>query len=120
MISRVAFAAVLCLFLSSACHANNNYLIVGDAFFYFEIDRAEWKVIRQGELAIVDYDRPVEMPFTFCGYAGSKKLELSGLSDTFRRDFIDAVTKVKRNYASTVVKMKDDKPGFFGCPAGQY
>lgn len=116
--SRTLFAAGLCLLLAMPCEANNSYFIPGDAFFYFEIDQKEWKALKNGELTSVDYDRPEEMSFTFCGYAGYKKLDLSSMSEHFRGQLIDAVSLVKEKYPTQIVEIDHGKPTFFGAPSG--
>lgn len=116
--SRILLAAGLCLLVVTPCAANNSYFIPGDAFFYFEIDQKEWKALTNGELTSVDYDRPEEMSFTLCGYAGYKTLDLSGISERFRGELIDAVSSVKKMYPTTIVEIDHGKPTFFGAPSG--
>ena len=53
MISRTLFVAGLWFSLATPCFANNSYFIPGDAFFYFEIDQAEWEALKSGKLTIV-------------------------------------------------------------------
>lgn len=114
----ILFAAAGCFQIATPCSANNNYFIPGDAFFYFEIDQSEWKALRSGELTVVDYDRPEELPFTFCGYAGYKKLDLSSLSDPFRAGLIKAVASMKEKYPTRIVEIDHGEPTLFGAPSG--
>jgi hypothetical protein len=112
------FAAGLCILLATPCAANNSYFIPGDAFFYFEIDQNEWKALKNGDLTSVDYDRPEEMSFTLCGYAGYKKLDLSSTSERFHGQLVDAVSLVKEKYPTKIVEIDHGKPTFFGAPSG--
>ena len=73
---------------------------------------------KSGELTIVDYDRPEEMSFTFCGYAGYKKLDLSNLSDQFRGQLIKSIASMKEKYPTKIVEIDHGEPTFFGAPSG--
>ena len=116
--SRILFVAGICFLLATPCSANNSFFIPGDAFFYFEIDQSEWKALKSGELTIVDYDRPEEMSFTFCGYAGYKKLDLSSLSDQFRGQLIKSIASMKEKYPTKIVEIDHGEPKLFGAPSG--
>lgn len=118
MTSRILFVAGICLLPATPCSANNSYFIPGDAFFYFEIDQSEWKALTSGELTIVDYDRPEGMSFTLCGYAGYKKLDLSGLSGQFRARLIKAIASMKEKYPTKIVEIDHGEPKLFGAPSG--
>ena len=118
MTSRILFVAGICFSLATPCSANNSYFIPGDAFFYFEIDQSEWEALKSGELTIVDYDRPEEMSFTLCGYAGYKKLDLSSLSSQFRGRLIKAIASMKEKYPTKIVEIDHGEPKLFGAPSG--
>ncbi len=118
MTSRILLGVGICYLLATPCAANNSYFIPGDAFFYFEIDQSEWKALKSGELTLVDYDRPEEMPFTLCGYAGYKKLDLSSLSSQFRGRLIKAITSMKERYPTKIVEIDHGEPKLFGAPSG--
>ncbi|QDU73103.1 hypothetical protein Pan97_00700 [Bremerella volcania] len=116
--SRILIVAASCFLLATPCSANNSYFIPGDAFFYCEIDQSEWKALQSGELSILDYDRPEEMSFSLCGYAGYKRLDLSNLSDKFRAQLIKAIASMKEKYPTKIVEIDHGEPKFFGDPAG--
>ena len=82
--------------------ANNSYFIPGDAFFYFEIDQAEWKAFKAGKQSIWKYDRPEHLSFTFCGYAGYENLDLGDLPDDFRKRFIESVDTMKKSFPTKI------------------
>ncbi len=114
-----ALAAVgIVLLLASPGPAANGYFIPGDAFFYFELDQAEWKALQAGELTSVRYDRPEHLGFMFCGYAGYENLDLSNLSDEFRGHLVAAVASVKEKYPTKIVEIDHGEPKFFGDPSG--
>lgn len=116
--ARILFVAGICFMLATPCAANNSYFIPGDAFFYFEIDQSEWRALKSGELTVVDYDRPEEMSFTFCGYAGYKRLDLSSLSSQFRDRLIKAIASIKEKYPTQFVEIDHGKPKFLLDPSG--
>ena len=109
--SRMLFVAASCFLFATPCSGNNSYFIPGDAFFYFEIDQSEWKALQSGDLKILDYDRPEEMEFAFCGYAGYKKLELSNLSNKFRGQLIEAIAAMKKKYPTRIVEIDHGEAG---------
>lgn len=117
MFRMLSLAAIVVL-SAAHCFANNSYFIPGDAFFYFEVDQAEWKALQKGEFTVADYDRPEEMGFTFCGYAGFKKLDLSALTPEHRDRLIKAIALMKESYPTKIVEIDHGKAEFLLSPSG--
>lgn len=118
MMLRTLFAIVSYFSLALPCLANNSYFIPGDAFFYFEVDQAEWKALQTGKLSVMKYDRPEELSFSFCGYAGYENLDLANLPDEYRTRLVEAIATMKKKYPSKIVEIDHGAPGFFGEPSG--
>ncbi|QEG42586.1 hypothetical protein [Roseimaritima ulvae] len=116
--SRTFFAIVIHLLLAFPCLANNSFFIPGDAFFYFEIDKAEWEALQSGELSVMKYDRPEELSFMFCGYAGYENLEIANLPDAYRARLVEAIVTMKKKYPSKIVEIDHGDTGSFGGPSG--
>lgn len=116
--TRPLFALVIYFSLTLPCLAHNCLFIPGDAFFYFEIDQAEWEALQNGELSVMKYDRPEELSGFFCGYAGYENLDIGNLPDEYRTRLIEAVATMKKKYPSKVVEIDHGQPGLFGAPSG--
>ncbi|MEO1527159.1 MAG: hypothetical protein AAFX06_17095 [Planctomycetota bacterium] len=109
----IVFVAVL---LASDGWANNTYFTPGDAFFYCEIEQAEWKRLKSGQLKVLKYDRPEYLPFAFCGYSGCEFLDISGLPASFRENVITAIEMMKEKHPTEWITQEDPNGGFFGAP----
>ncbi|MCH2183514.1 MAG: hypothetical protein MK108_16060 [Mariniblastus sp.] len=103
--SLIAVAMATVLAGASPALANNNYFIAGDAFFYFEIDRAEWEELKSGQLTKLEYDRPPHLSSAFCGYAGHSHLDIGSQSPELRDRLLAAITTMKQTYPSNVVQI---------------
>ncbi|MEM9412917.1 MAG: hypothetical protein AAGA30_17530 [Planctomycetota bacterium] len=88
--------------------ANNNYFIPGDAFYYFEISQAEWDEFKKGSLSTWAYDRPDHLPLMLCGYAGYRNMDVSDLPNDYRKRFIEAVERMKKQFPTRVEKIQED------------
>lgn len=95
--NRILFATSMVFALIAQSYANNNYFIPGDAFFYFEIERAEWENFKNGETSILKYDRPDHLGFMLCGYAGYLNMDIAEIPAEFRDRLVQAVETMKKN-----------------------
>lgn len=118
MATRILLVAGICILFATPCSANNSFFIPGDAFFYFEIDQSEWEDLKSGGFKIANYDRPEEMSFTLCGYAGYQKLDLSSLSNQFQGRLIQAIASMKEKYPTQFVEVDHGEPKLFAAPSG--
>jgi hypothetical protein len=116
--NRTFFAIVIHLSLALPCLAHNCLFIPGDAFFYFEIDQAEWEALQSGQLSVMRYDRPEELSSFFCGYAGYENLDIANLPDEYRTRLIEAVATMKKKYPTKIVEIDHGDTGSFGGPSG--
>ena len=116
--TRVLLSIGVYVSLALPCFANNCYFIPGDAFFYFEVDQAEWEDLESGKLSIMDYDRPEGMPFFLCGYVGYEKLDIGNLPDEYRAQLIKAVGMMKEKFPTKVIEIDHGEPNLFGAPSG--
>lgn len=115
---RTFFAIVIHLSLALPCPAHNCLFIPGDAFFYFEIDQAEWEALQSGKLSVMKYDRPEEQPGFFCGYAGYENLDIANLPGEYRTRLVEAVATMKKKYPTKIVAIDHGDSGSFGGPSG--
>jgi hypothetical protein len=116
---KLTFSAILIYFsLTLPCLAHNCLFIPGDAFFYIEIDQAEWEALQSGKLSVMKYDRPEELSFMLCGYGGYENLDIANLPDEYRTRLIEAVATMKKKYPTKIVEIDHGNPGLFGAPSG--
>ena len=116
--NRTLLAISILLVTVSPSFANNNYFIPGDAFFYFEIEQSEWEDFKTGKLSTLDYDRPDDLPFMLCGYAGYQKLDIAKLPKEYRARLVRAVETMKEKYPTKIMEIDHGEPKFFGSPSG--
>lgn len=112
------FALVIFFSSTLQCFGNNSFFIPGDAFFYFEIDQSEWDALQSGKLTVMKYDRPEELSFAFCGYAGYENLDIANLADEYRTRLVEAIATMKKKYPTKIVEIDHGNPGLFGAPSG--
>jgi hypothetical protein len=111
-------AIVIFVSMTLPCLGNNALFIPGDAFFYSEIDQAEWDALQNGKLSVMKYDRPEELSFTLSGYAGYENLGIANLPDEYRTRLVEAIAMMKRKYPSKIVEIDHGDTGSFGGPSG--
>ncbi|TWU23508.1 hypothetical protein [Novipirellula artificiosorum] len=116
--SRTFFAIVIHLSLALPCLANNSFFIPGDAFFYFEIDQAEWGALQSRKLSVMKYDRPEELSFMLCGYAGYENLDIANLPEEYWTRIVEAIATMKKKYPTKIVEIDHGETGSFGGPSG--